>query len=242
MRQAHHGWMARRTKPQTDPKLAVAYLRVSTDDQALGPKAQQAAISRWAKANGVTVVATCADIGISGGAELDKRPGLVEALRALEQHGAGVLVVAKRDRLARDVMVASAVGRLVEGSGARIASADGAGNATGPEGMLMGGLVDLFAQYERALIRSRTSAALAVKRARGERVGEIPIGFRVREDGQQLVADAAEQAALARVLELRASGFSLRAIAETMNAEGIPARGERWHPTTVARLLERSAA
>jgi hypothetical protein len=73
-------------------------------------------------------------------------------------------------------------------------------------------------------------------------VGELPIGFGVREDGQQLVEHEAEQAALKRVLELRADGFSVRAIAATMNAEGIPARGQRWHATTVARLLERSAA
>lgn len=234
--------MARRTKPSTNPALAVAYIRVSTEDQALGPKAQQAAIARWAKANGVTVAAVHSDLGVSGGAELDKRPGLIEALRAVEQHGAGVLVVAKRDRLARDVVIAAAVQRLVEGKGARIVSADGTGNAEGPEGMLMAGLVDLFAQYERALIRSRTTAALAVKKARGERVGEVPIGFRVREDGRALVEHEAEQVALTRVQELHAAGFSVRAIAAVLNDEGVPARGSRWHATTVARLLERSAA
>jgi DNA invertase Pin-like site-specific DNA recombinase len=234
--------MARRTKPRTDSKLAVAYVRVSTDDQTLGPDAQLAAIQRWATAQGVVLVSVHRDLGVSGGTELAERPALMEALVALEQHRAGVLVVAKRDRLARDVVVAAAVERLVEGKGARIASADGAGNAEGPEGMLMRGLVDLFAQYERALIRSRTTAALAVKKSRNERVGELPIGFAVREDGKQLVEHAAEQDALVRIRELRAEGFTVRAIAEQMNAEGIPARGKRWHATTVARLLERTAA
>jgi DNA invertase Pin-like site-specific DNA recombinase len=234
--------MARRSKPNTNPALAVAYVRVSTEDQSLGPQAQRAAIARWAKANDVTVIATHSDLGVSGGAEIDKRPGLLEALRAVAEHGAGVLLVAKRDRLARDVVVAAAIDRLALSKGASIVSADGTGNAAGPEGMLMRGLSDLFAQYERALIRSRTTAALSVKRERGERIGEIPIGFRVRNDGQQLIEHAAEQDALARVLELRAAGFSVRAIADTLNAEGIPARGKRWHATTVARLLERLAA
>jgi DNA invertase Pin-like site-specific DNA recombinase len=106
----------------------------------------------------------------------------------------------------------------------------------------MRGMVDLFSAHERALIRARTKSALAVKKSRGELVGEAPIGFAVRADSQQLVADAAEQEALVRIRELRAAGFSVRAIAEQLNAEGIPARGRRWHATTVARLLERAAA
>lgn len=234
--------MARRSKPITNPAVAIAYLRVSTEDQSLGPQAQRAAIARWAKAHDITVAAVFVDQGVSGGAEIDKRPALVEAIRALTEHAAGVLVVAKRDRLARDVIVAAAIERLATSKGARIISADGTGNGDGPEGALMRGMVDLFAAHERALIRSRTKAALAVKRDRGERIGEVPFGFKLAEDGRTLCEDATEQAGLARLRELRANGFSIRATAETMNAEGIFARGDRWHATTVARLLERSAA
>ena len=229
-------------KKAGDPRLAVAYVRVSTDDQTLGPKAQQNAIARWARTHEVTIVATFSDLGVSGGAELDKRPALLDALRTIETTRAGVLLVAKRDRLARDVVLAAAIERLAQGKGAAIVAADGTSNEQTPEGALMRGLVDLFAQYERALIRSRTRAALAVKKARGERVGELPIGFGVHTDGQQLVAHEPEQAALARVHALRAEGFSTRAIADALNAEGVPARGKRWHPTTVHRLLTRTIA
>jgi DNA invertase Pin-like site-specific DNA recombinase len=232
--------MGRRSKP-ANAGLAVAYIRVSTDDQALGPDAQRAAIGRWAANHGVVVVCEHADLGVSGGAELADRPGLMTALAALDANGAGLLLVAKRDRLARDVVVAAAVERLTQSKGARVVSADGTGNIEGPEGMLMRGLVDLFAQYELALIRSRTTAALAVKKSRGERVGAVPIGFRTGECGPLLCADPGEQAALARVVALRAEGQSVRAIAEQLNAEGVPARGRRWHPTTVARLLHRAA-
>lgn len=231
----------RHRKPSTDTARAVAYVRVSTDDQALGPEAQRTAIRRWAKAHGVDVVAWAEDLGVSGGAELEKRPGLMAALEALPEHNAGTLIVAKRDRLARDVVVAAMVERLAERVGARIVSADGTGNAEGPEGMLMRGLVDLFAQYERALIRSRTAAALAVKRARGERVGQVPLGYQAT-DGAKLAEDAAELAAIDRIHELRAEGVSIRGIASRLNAEGVPARGRRWYPTTVARVLERAAA
>lgn len=230
--------MARRYK-SGNPLIAVAYLRVSTDDQALGPEAQRAAIKRWAAAAGVDVVAVHEDLGVSGGAELDERPGLMAAIDALGVHGAGVLVVAKRDRLARSVLITAAVESLAAGRGARVVSADGTSNAEGPEGMLMRGLVDLFAQYERALIVTRTKAALAVKRSRGELVGSVPIGSSVG-DGGRLGPNAAELAAVSRVRELRAVGMSVRAIAAALNEEGVPARGKQWHATTVARLLSRS--
>lgn len=233
------GAMGRRSKPRTNANTAIVYIRVSTDDQALGPDAQRAAIERWASSSNVHIAGEHIDLGVSGAAQLADRPALMAALASLESCGAGLLVVAKRDRLARDVVVSAAVERLAESRGARVVSADGAGNGEGPEGMLMRGLVDLFAQYERALIRSRTSAALAVKRGRGERIGGIPFGFSTTGCGRHLCADPVEQTALARVMTLRTEGWSVRAIAERLNAEGMPARGQRWHPTTVARLLQR---
>jgi DNA invertase Pin-like site-specific DNA recombinase len=101
-------------------------------------------------------------------------------------------------------------------------------------------LVDAFAAYERALIRARTKAALAVKRARRERVsGRAPLGFRF--EGGRLVADQAEGAVLARIREMRARGLSLARVAEILNAEGVRCRGGRWHITTLARALRRAA-
>lgn len=229
--------MTRKAKP--DASKAVAYIRVSTDEQALGPEAQRGAIERWAAANGVTVVAWFDDLGVSGGAPLEERPGLSAAVAAIETMGAGVLAIAKRDRLARDVMTAAIVGRLVERNGARILTADGTGNGTGPEAALMQTMVDAFAEYERALIRARTRAALAVKRSRGERVGSIPIGSTLGEAGK-LAKHEGEAAAVARVHELRRAGVSIRRIADALEAEGYQARGARWHARTVQRLLERS--
>lgn len=90
-------------KPKTSPTIAVAYLRVSTDEQALGMEAQRAAMEAWAGREGVTIAAWCEDLGISGGADLEDRPGLVEALRLVRELRAGRLVAHKADRIARDV-------------------------------------------------------------------------------------------------------------------------------------------
>lgn len=228
-------------KPLVDPGRAVGYLRVSKEEQALSPVAQREAIARWCKANGTELVVVFEDIDVSGGTPLDRRPGLLAALAALEAEQAGMLVVAKRDRLARDVMNAAMVERLAERAGARVRSAAGEGtegDLGDPGGMLMRGIVDLFAQYERAVIRARTKAALAVKAARGERTGQVRFGCRTTPDGRLLV-DEDEMQAISHVLELRGAGASIRAIASRLQADGVPCRGRHWHPTTVARLIAR---
>jgi DNA invertase Pin-like site-specific DNA recombinase len=77
----------RRAKP-ADAKKAVAYVRMSTDRQDLSPDAQRAAISRWASAQGVAVVAWHDDLGVSGGTPLEERPGLLAAIEAIDANGA----------------------------------------------------------------------------------------------------------------------------------------------------------
>jgi site-specific DNA recombinase len=227
-----------KTRKSGRPDVAVAYLRVSTEDQNLGPEAQRAAIQRWAAAQHVTVLEVHED-RLSGATAVEDRPGLLAALDALKRHGAGVLVAAKRDRLAREVVVAATIERLALDAGARVVTADGVAAEDTPEGQLMRGLLDLFAAYERAVIRARTKAALAAKRARGERVSRrAPLGFRF-ESGR-LVSDAGECAILARVATLRENGLSFKRVVDILNAEGLRCRGGRWHVTTLARALART--
>lgn len=215
--------MKRTRTAATDPRVAVAYLRASTDDQHLSPDAQRAAIVAWAAREGVTVVSWHVDRGVSGAADLADRPALADALGALRAHAAGLLVVAKRDRLARDVYLAAAIDRAVASSGSRVVSADGAANGDTPADAFMRSILDASAQYERAMIAARTRAALRVKIARGESTGEAPYGWRADADGK-LVPDVAEQAVVARVCALRASGLSIRAIVAALTAEGVRTR------------------
>lgn len=222
-----------------DPKVAVAYVRVSTQEQDLGPEAQKAAIGAWANRLGVRVVAYFED-RLSGGTKVEDRPALLNAFGALRSSGAGLLVAAKRDRIARDVVVAATVEQMAREAGARVATADGVAVEDTPEGILMRGLMDLFAQYERAVIRARTRAALAVKRSNGQQyTRRAPLGFRF-EDGL-MVEDPTERNMLARVRAMTSRGFSLARVAGILNAEGARCRGGRWHVTTLARALRRAA-
>jgi DNA invertase Pin-like site-specific DNA recombinase len=199
-------------------------VRVSTSAQELGPDAQRSQIEAWAAREGATVASWHVDAGVSGASAIDDRPGLLAALAALREHAAGSLCVAKRDRIARDVVVAATVERAVSAAGAQLISADGTGNGSGPADAFMRTVIDGAAAYERGMIRARTKAALGVKRARGERVGTVPYGFRLAADGVRLEADDAEQGVMAVVRELREAGTSHRAIVSALAARGLVSR------------------
>mgnify|MGYP000849697595 FL=1 len=233
--------------PPGNERLAVAYLRVSTEDQRLGPEAQKHDCELWARQQGVGIVETFIDQGVSGGAELENRPNLLAALAALRQHGAGVLLIAKRDRLARDVAVAALIERSVKSAGARVVTADGIGNGEGPADQLVRTVID-GAAYERAVIKGRTKAALAAKVRRGERIGQIPYGFRLKEQGPRndrgfpilLEPDPQEQALLERIKAC--PGLSLRKLRALLLAEGYRnRRGKAIKVTQFQRLRHRLA-
>ena len=77
-----------------------------------------------------------------------------------------------------------------------------------------------FAEAERDRIRERVSEMKSDQRKRGRYLGgKVPFGFTVGADGD-LVEDAAQQAALVKMRAMRASGATLRAIAEATTREG----------------------
>lgn len=228
----------RKPKPG-DPNVVVAYVRVSTDEQKIGPEAQRTAIEAWARQTGSRVVAWHDDLGVSGGSELEDRRGLIAAVSSLRTHGAGTLVVAKRDRLARDVAVSVLIERAVKESGARVVSADGVGNGDGAADAFLRAILDAAAAYERELIRARTRAAMAVKRAKGERSGKIPYGLTLAGDGHHLVSDEFEQSVIARAKALRVEGHAITRITKALDALGLRTRtGRPWHPQQIARMLK----
>jgi len=220
------------------PDVAVAYLRASTDEQHLSVPAQHACIRAWAAGEHVVVVGWFADRGVCSVTPIEERPALRAALDVLGAKGAGVLVVARRDRIARDVVLAGEIEREVARAGARLVSATGEGNDDSPADAFLRTVIDGAAQYERGMIRARTRAALAAKRARRELVGAVPYGFALRGDGVHLMAARQEQATIARARDLRARGLSLRAVAAKLASEGrVSRRGRRFLPAQVARML-----
>lgn len=233
--------MARGHTP--DPRLAVAYCRVSTEEQDIGPEVQEAAIRKWCAVNDVELLEpVCVDRGKSGGLELEKRPGLVQAIDAVKERRAGLLIVHKRDRLARDREVIGTIGMLLRKMGCRVQSTNhkfSEPEELDPMEKAMQGMEDVFAELERSMIRARTRAALQMKKARGERVGTIPYGFRLADDDVALVEEPREQEIVALVKKLRAEGASLRAIGRELHERGYSTRrGGEWHASTVKRIVD----
>jgi DNA invertase Pin-like site-specific DNA recombinase len=220
------------------------YTRVSTDEQAasgLGLAAQMAACESFATKAGHTITGVFDDPGVSGAAGLEDRPGLMAAIAGLKKGDA--LVIAKRCRLGRDQMAILMIEKAVSQTGATILSADGVGNVNDPTGQLMKGIVDQFAIYERAMIRSRTKAALGAKRKAGELAGEVPFGW-VADDNGRLIEAVDEQAVLAIIRDLREAGVSLRKIAAILTEAGHRTKKglSTWTHTTVKSILDRQAA
>lgn len=224
---------------------AVAYLRVSTAQQAdhgVSLAAQRAKVEAYASLYDLDLVAVIEDAGAS--AKTLARDGLQQALGMLASGEADALLVVKLDRLTRsvrdlDTLISKHFGRQ---DGPALLSVGEQIDTRSAAGRLVLNVLASVSQWEREAIGERTRTALAHKAARGERVGQVPFGWAVAPDGVQLVESAPEQAVIARVRGLRAEGTSIRGIARHLNAEGVPARGKRWHATTVQRLLARAEA
>jgi DNA invertase Pin-like site-specific DNA recombinase len=227
----------------------VAYLRVSTDEQAeegLGLDVQRQAIRAWAKAQRRRVVAWHADEGLSGSNGLDHRAGLLDALTALRAGEAKGLVVYRLDRLARDLVLQEQLLAEVRRLGGDVHSTSAAEAAyladdpDDPSRRLIRQVLGAVNEYERSMIKLRLRSGRRRKaELGGYAYGAPPFGYRA--EAGELVADDEEQLTLARIEELRGDGLSLRAIADVLDEESRrPRRGERWHPKVIASALARS--
>jgi DNA invertase Pin-like site-specific DNA recombinase len=210
-------------------KTAIAYTRVSTAQQGksgLGLEAQQAALARFAEAEGYSFLETFQEVETGKGADaLDRRPQLSAALQMAQKHDAPV-VVAKLDRLSRDVHFISG---LMQHRTPFIVAELGADCDP-----FMLHIYAALAEKERKLISRRTKDALAAKKAQGVKLGGLNAGGIKNRDA------ALERAEQLRPVFAELAGLSARKIAAELNARNIatPAGG-KWHAVTVQRVLER---
>lgn len=214
--------------PKQSSDLVLAYLRVSTEEQAvsgLGLADQRQTIAQEADRKGWSNLEFVTDEGYS--AKSLARPGITDALERLRRGQASVLVVSKLDRLSRSLLDFAGLMDRAKREGWRLVVLDLAIDTTTASGALMANVMASFAEYERRLIADRTSAALQAKKARGERLGRP----RSTSDG-----------VLARVVRERASGAPLRVIADGLNRDGVSTSqgGLRWYASSVSALLRSS--
>jgi len=202
----------------------VAYYRVSTQRQGhsgLGLDAQRAAVA------GYDLIAEFTEV--ESGKKSD-RPELAAALALAKETGA-TLLIAKLDRLARNVHFITG---LLE-AGVEIKAAD---MPEADRTFLQ--MAAVFAEWEGRRISERTKAALAQARARGTKLGSPDPSKGGAVTGKLRASATAKVAptAMPIIKALRSAGQSLRAIAAALNDADIPsAMGGKWHATSVRNLI-----
>jgi DNA invertase Pin-like site-specific DNA recombinase len=220
---------------------AVAYIRVSTAQQGrsrLGIEAQRDAIQRFADAEGIELLAEFVEIETGKGADaLDRRPQLSAALSAARRAACPV-IVAKLDRLSRDVaFIAGLMAQRVPFIVAELGS--------NPDPFMLH-LWAALAEKERNVIAQRTRDALARKKAAGALLGNRTNLSEAQASGRQVQVDQALARAanvLPVIREIQGAGCStLREIAAALNRRGIQTpRGGTWTAMAVKRVMDRAA-
>jgi len=224
-------------------RLAVAYVRVLDCEPELP---QRVAIETWAARSRVAIASWQIDRGVEGTTPIAERPGLVAAYRALREHHANILVAADARRFAHDELVAWLIERaaLTEGATIEVASSTRAEIALSPPKpepaqSYTRGTIDLARAYHRAMLRAKMRTVFAAKRARGERVGTVPYGYRLTNDGVHIESDETEQGVILSVRNLSREGFSQRAIVARLAEGGVKGRtGAPLGQTQVAKILK----
>ena len=212
--------MSRHPKTAASP-VVVAYLRVSTAEQAAGLDAQRETLSTEANARGWTPTYVT-DRGVSGSVRPDNRPALGPALADLDARG-GVLMVHRFDRVSRSLADLASLLDRAQRRGWTLLVTDAAGlDLSSPTGRMVAGVLGSVAAFERDLIRARTREALAARKAAGVRLGRP----------RQLAPAVA-----ARIRARRSAGATLWAIAAELNAAGITTpTGRAWTHATVRKV------
>jgi DNA invertase Pin-like site-specific DNA recombinase len=162
----------------------------------------------------------------------------MERLLALvDARAVDVVIIAKLDRLTRSVKdLAELLERFTRRGVSLLSVAESLDTGTAA-GRLVLNIMTAVSQWEREAIGERTRDPMSHKRANGERVGTIPFGFRMGEDGL-LAENAAEQDVLSRI-RLKAAGHTIREIADELNRQGYTTRrGTAWRFQYVAAALK----
>jgi len=218
-------------------KKALGYGRVSTVKQVVDGvslEAQRMEITSFAIATGYDLLDVLCDDGISGSKNEDERPALAELLASVREGRVSVVIVCKRDRLARDQALAGHIETVIRRAGAELISIDEAGLNPITKAVLT-----MVAEVERLLAAQRTRFAMRALKLKGQTFGTVPFGYRRNADGG-LDPQPGEIEVVHEIASLRRTGAKLAAIASHLTSSGVPTRrGGRWSPEQVRSILQR---
>lgn len=196
----------------THTQRVAIYCRVSTTDQ--DTDRQKRELTAWAERSGWEVVALEAET--ASGAK-DNRPVRSKILALAKGRHISAVLVAELSRWGRSTSDLLTTVEQLSHYGVSLRCLTGMDfDLTSPQGKLIFTMLSGISEFERALTAERTRSGLAAARARGKRLG--------RQTGDTPVQTRHRRA----IRDLRASGYSIRAIADKL----------RISPTTVQRSLK----
>ncbi len=209
----------------------VAYYRVSTAEQGrsgLGLEAQQEAVTTWLNGGAWQLVGQFTEVETGKGADaIARRPQLEAALKACKRQKA-TLVIAKLDRLSRNLAF---IANLMQ-AGVDFVAADNP-----HANKLTVHILAAVAEEERDMIAARTRAALKAAKARGVKLGA---NGRVLAERHKLEAAERLVPIAGELRGLKGQGLSLRQIAAALNDRGVQSPGGgHWQAGNVQRALRR---
>lgn len=222
--------------------LAIAYVRVSTQEQALegvSLAAQEERTKAYCSLSGLTLVDVIREEGVSGGVPLAERPGGRKLLESAKENSVKHIVAMKLDRLFRDAVDALTMTRQWDKQEIALHLIDMGGQSLST-GSAMGrfflSMMASFAELEKNLVSERTRMALAHKKKMRQVYSPTPFGF--DRHGDVLKPNESEQEVLRLIRQFEDDDWSLAGIARELNHRGIPTkRGAKWYPSTVRYLL-----
>jgi putative DNA-invertase from lambdoid prophage Rac len=173
------------------------YARVSTHDQQTIPL-QTRAMREYAARRGWTIALQIKEIG-SGASQREKREQLLEAARRRE---IDVVLVWRLDRWGRSVTDLLATLQELEHLGVGFVSLTEALDLTTPAGRAMAGLLAIFAEFEREILRERVRAGLAHARRNGQRLGRPMTAGLSADQVRKLCRAGTSKSEIARQLQI----------------------------------------
>jgi len=186
-----------RARKQSKMFRAGLYARVSNHDQQTIPL-QIRALREYAARRGWTVAMQVKEIG-SGASARELREKIVEAARRRE---IDVVLVWRLDRWGRSVTDLMATLQELEHLGVGFVSLTEALDLTTPTGRAMAGLLAVFAEFEREILRERVRAGLANARRNGKRLGRPATAARHADEVRKLDRTGVSKAEIARRLQI----------------------------------------
>lgn len=231
-------------KPATTTRAAI-YTRVSSEEQIDGTSldSQRERCMAWCDAKGWTLTDVCTDEGVSGAKA--SRPALDRLMAAIDAGHIDAVVVYKTDRFSRSRAHLFTTLEVLAAKGVAFTSVTEAFDTSTTSGDAMVGMLGVFAQMERNLIRERTRAGVNAKvRAGGWGGGQsAPYGYSIVGTGRdaRLEVNEAEanmvRTAVAMVLD---QGLSTLETAKRLNALGMtPRTAPLWTSQNLRNMLRR---